>query len=33
MFGVALATVTVEEIAELAPGPKLFQLYFHKHRA
>ena len=34
MFGVSsLATVTVEEIAELAPGPKLFQFYFHKDRA
>ncbi|MEK9544229.1 MAG: alpha-hydroxy-acid oxidizing protein, partial [Luminiphilus sp.] len=33
MFGVSsLATVTVEEIAELAPGPKLFQFYFHKDR-
>ena len=33
MFGVSsLATVTVEEIATLAPGPKLFQFYFHKDR-
>ena len=33
MFGVSsLATVTVEEIAELAPGPKMFQFYFHKDR-
>ncbi len=33
MFGVSsLATVTVEDIAELAPGPKLFQFYFHKDR-
>jgi isopentenyl diphosphate isomerase/L-lactate dehydrogenase-like FMN-dependent dehydrogenase len=33
MFGVSsLATVTVEEIAKLAPGPKLFQFYFHKDR-
>lgn len=33
MFGVSsLATVTVEEIADLAPGPKLFQFYFHKDR-
>ncbi|MDG1065426.1 MAG: alpha-hydroxy acid oxidase [Luminiphilus sp.] len=33
MFGVSsLATVTAEEIAELAPGPKLFQFYFHKDR-
>ncbi len=33
MFGVSsLATVTVEEIAEIAPGPKLFQFYFHKDR-
>ncbi len=34
MFGVSsLATVAVEEIAQLAPGPKLFQFYFHKDRA
>ena len=33
MFGVSsLATVTVEEIAALAPGPKMFQFYFHKDR-
>ena len=33
MFGVSsLATVTVEEIARLAPGPKMFQFYFHKDR-
>ena len=33
MFGVSsLATVSAEEIAELAPGPKLFQFYFHKDR-
>ena len=33
MFGVSsLATVAVEEIAELAPGPKMFQFYFHKDR-
>ncbi|MEL6416664.1 MAG: alpha-hydroxy acid oxidase, partial [Pseudomonadota bacterium] len=33
MFGVSsLATVTVEEIAEVAPGPKMFQFYFHKDR-
>ena len=33
MFGVSsLATVTVEEIADLAPGPKMFQFYFHKDR-
>ncbi len=33
MFGVSsLATVTVEEIAEIAPGPKMFQFYFHKDR-
>ena len=33
MFGVSsLATVTVEEIAQLAPGPKMFQFYFHKDR-
>ena len=34
MFGVSsLATVGVEEIASLAPGPKMFQFYFHKDRA
>ncbi|MEL7041990.1 MAG: alpha-hydroxy acid oxidase [Pseudomonadota bacterium] len=33
MFGVSsLATVSVEEIAALAPGPKMFQFYFHKDR-
>ncbi|MEL7027470.1 MAG: alpha-hydroxy acid oxidase [Pseudomonadota bacterium] len=33
MFGVSsLATVTVEEIERLAPGPKMFQFYFHKDR-
>ncbi|MEM6726944.1 MAG: alpha-hydroxy acid oxidase [Pseudomonadota bacterium] len=33
MFGVSsLATTTVEDIAEIAPGPKLFQFYFHKDR-
>ncbi|MEO1552289.1 MAG: alpha-hydroxy acid oxidase [Pseudomonadota bacterium] len=33
MFGVSsLATVSAEDIAELAPGPKLFQFYFHKDR-
>lgn len=33
MFGVSsLATVPVEEIAEIAPGPKMFQFYFHKDR-
>ncbi len=33
MFGVSsLATVTVEEIAKIAPGPKMFQFYFHKDR-
>ena len=33
MFGVSsMATVSVEEIADIAPGPKLFQLYFHKDR-
>ena len=34
MFGVSsLATVTAEEIAKLAPGPKMFQFYFHKDRS
>ncbi|MFV0245812.1 MAG: alpha-hydroxy acid oxidase [Qingshengfaniella sp.] len=34
MFGVSsLATVTVEEISGLAPGPKMFQFYFHKDRS
>ncbi len=33
MFGVSsLATVALEEIAKIAPGPKLFQFYFHKDR-
>lgn len=33
MFGVSsLATVSAEEIAQLAPGPKMFQFYFHKDR-
>lgn len=33
MFGVSsLATVAVEEIERLAPGPKMFQFYFHKDR-
>ena len=33
MFGVSsLATVTVESIAEITNGPKLFQFYFHKDR-
>lgn len=33
MFGVSsLATVAVEEIAKIAPGPKMFQFYFHKDR-
>ncbi len=33
MFGVSsLATVTVEEIAEITSTPKLFQFYFHKDR-
>ncbi|MEM9349004.1 MAG: alpha-hydroxy acid oxidase [Pseudomonadota bacterium] len=33
MFGVSsLATTTVEEIAKIAPGPKMFQFYFHKDR-
>ncbi|MEM9028105.1 MAG: alpha-hydroxy acid oxidase [Pseudomonadota bacterium] len=33
MFGVSsLATVAVEEIADIAPGPKMFQFYFHKDR-
>jgi L-lactate dehydrogenase (cytochrome) len=34
MFGVSsLATVAVEEIELLAPGPKMFQFYFHKDRS
>ena len=33
MFGVSsLATVTVESIADITNGPKLFQFYFHKDR-
>ncbi|MEM6942198.1 MAG: alpha-hydroxy acid oxidase [Pseudomonadota bacterium] len=33
MFGVSsLGTVSVEELAALAPGPKMFQFYFHKDR-
>ena len=33
MFGVSsLATVTVEDIAKISTGPKMFQLYFHKDR-
>ena len=33
MFGVSsLASVSVEEIEDLAPGPKMFQFYFHKDR-
>ncbi|MEM7238256.1 MAG: alpha-hydroxy acid oxidase [Pseudomonadota bacterium] len=33
MFGVSsLATVTVEEVAEIADTPKMFQFYFHKDR-
>ncbi|MEM7671606.1 MAG: alpha-hydroxy acid oxidase [Pseudomonadota bacterium] len=33
MFGVSsLATVTVEEIAEITDTPKMFQFYFHKDR-
>ncbi len=33
MFGVSsLATVTVEDIAELTDSPKMFQFYFHKDR-
>ena len=33
MFGVSsLATVTVESIANITNGPKLFQFYFHKDR-
>jgi len=33
MFGVSsLATVTVEEIAQIATVPKMFQFYFHKDR-
>mgnify|MGYP002780800447 CR=1 FL=1 len=33
-FGISsLATVSIEDIAELTRGPKLFQLYVHKDRA
>tara|TARA_B100001287_G_scaffold1060_1_gene819 strand:- start:819 stop:1967 length:1149 start_codon:yes stop_codon:yes gene_type:complete len=33
MFGVSsLATVTVEDIAKISNGPKMFQFYFHKDR-
>ena len=33
MFGVSsLATVTVEDIAKISAGPKMFQFYFHKDR-
>ena len=33
MFGVSsLATVTVEEIAKISTGPKMFQFYFHQDR-
>ena len=33
MFGVSsLATVTVEDIAQISSGPKMFQFYFHKDR-
>ncbi|MEO1225078.1 MAG: alpha-hydroxy acid oxidase [Pseudomonadota bacterium] len=33
MFGVSsLGTVSVEELARMAPGPKMFQFYFHKDR-
>ncbi len=33
MFGVSsLGTVSVEELAAMAPGPKMFQFYFHKDR-
>ncbi|MEM7190413.1 MAG: alpha-hydroxy acid oxidase [Pseudomonadota bacterium] len=33
MFGVSsLGTVSVEELADIAPGPKMFQFYFHKDR-
>ena len=34
MFGVSsLGTVSVEDLAAMAPGPKMFQFYFHKDRA
>ena len=33
MFGVSsLSTVTVEDIAKISTGPKMFQFYFHKDR-
>ena len=33
MFGVSsLPTVTVEDIAKISTGPKMFQFYFHKDR-
>lgn len=33
MFGISsLATVSAEEIASIASGPKMFQFYFHKDR-
>ena len=33
MFGVSsLATVSVEDIAKISTGPKMFQFYFHKDR-
>lgn len=33
MFGVSsLGTVSVKELAEAAPGPRMFQFYFHKDR-
>lgn len=33
MFGVSsLGTVSMEELAGIAPGPKMFQFYFHKDR-
>ena len=33
MFGVSsLATVAVEDIAQISSGPKMFQFYFHKDR-
>lgn len=33
MFGVSsLATITVEEIAQISTSPKMFQFYFHKDR-
>ncbi len=34
MFGVSsLATVSVEEIAQISSSPKMFQFYFHKNRS